>query len=360
MKVLVVGPSIKNSKGGMATVIKEIAEDKWLNEKCNITVFSSYIDGNIFVRLIYSAFAFFNFCATKKGYDIYHIHLASYGSTFRKALYARKAKRWGKKVILHIHGASFMDFYQQLSERRKKEVKKLLRQADAVIALSDSWKNKFDLTFGLENCVVLENGINIDKLEAGISDCKTFQKSFLMLGRLGNRKGTFDLIRAIKSVQEKVPEVKLYLAGDGEVEKALSLIKELKLEDNIELVGWADYNKKIKLLSQVSTLVLPSYNEGLPMAILEGMACGKVIISTTVGAIPEVVTEQNGILIEPGNIGELADAIIKCCENTEFMTDASEKNIEKIRQRFSMQAMHEKLLKYYEDNYEKDRSCRML
>lgn len=56
------------------------------------------------------------------------------------------------------------------------------------------------------------------------------------------------------------------------------------------------------MLKKSATLVLPSYHEGLPMSVLEGMASGKAIISTTVGAIPEVIKEQNGILVQPGDV----------------------------------------------------------
>lgn len=65
-----------------------------------------------------------------------------------------------------------------------------------------------------------------------------------------------------------------------------------------------------ELLRKSSVLVLPSYNEGLPMAILEGMACGKAIISTTVGAIPEVVKKENGILVQPGDVTALANVTL--------------------------------------------------
>ena len=84
MKVLIVGPSPTRSKGGMATVIEEIEKDKILNSQFEIDIFESYIDGNKFKVLLYSIFAFLKFYFTKNNYDIYHIHAASYGSTFRK------------------------------------------------------------------------------------------------------------------------------------------------------------------------------------------------------------------------------------------------------------------------------------
>lgn len=83
------------------------------------------------------------------------------------------------------------------------------------------------------------------------------------------------------------------------------------------------------------------------MAILEGMACGKAIISTAVGAIPEVVKSENGIIIEPGDIEGLEKALLRCCQDSNMMGKMSKENIEKISTSFSIKKMHEKLETYY-------------
>ena len=118
MKILVIGPSPIRSKGGMATVIEEIVKDKKLNEEFEIDVYESYIDGNKLKVLLFSLLSFVRFYFTKRNYDIYHIHAASYGSTFRKGWYVRAAKKWGKKVILHIHGAEYMIFYDKSNKKK--------------------------------------------------------------------------------------------------------------------------------------------------------------------------------------------------------------------------------------------------
>lgn len=348
-KILIVGPSSTKSKGGMSTVIGEILEDNELKNKYDISAYESYIDGTKFRVLLYSIWAIFKFIVTgqAKKYDVYHIHAASYGSTFRKRIYLKIIKKYKKKVILHIHGAEYMVFFDKLSKKKKRQVIDTLQVADMVIALSNEWKNKFDNKFGLTNCYVLENGINTGKLAPAIVDTKKNQTSFVTLGRLGKRKGTYDLVDAIEIARKKVPNIRCYLAGDGEIDKFCNIIVERGLQNNIEVVGWADFTKKLELLSKVSTVVLPSYNEGLPMSILEGMATGKAIISTTVGAIPEVVKEENGILIQPGDVQALADALVKCSTNLKMLEDMSQKNINKIYEQFSMKSMHLKLMSYY-------------
>jgi len=349
MKVLLIGPSPKKSKGGMATVIQEIKDDIELNKKFDIDVLDSYIDGNIVIRLLFSIYAYMKFILFYTKYDLYHIHMASYGSAFRKAKYISFLKKHNKKVIVHIHGAAFLVFFEGLKQSKKQYIVNKLNLADMVIALSDKWKEDFENKLGLKNCVALNNGIDTSKYYEAITNLEKCQKSFLALGRLGQRKGTYDLVEAVDRARKTVPDIKIYLAGDGEVDKVKELVKIRNLTKNIEIVGWVDYAKKLDLLKKVSTIVLPSYNEGLPMAILEGMACGKAIISTTVGAIPEVVKPENGILIEPGDILGLERALVLCCQDIEKLRLMSEENIKKIDNEFSMKIMHQKLENYYDE-----------
>lgn len=348
MRILVIGPSPTRSKGGMATVISEIAGDQDLRRKYNIDIYESYIDGDLMTRIIYSIFAFFMFCLTKRHYDIYHIHMASRGSTFRKGYYARMAKKWGKKVIVHIHGAQYMEFFSELSSPKKKKVIKILKSADMVIALSESWKEKFEKEFGLTNCVSLPNGISTDEFIDTICSMEENRNSFLFMGRLGERKGAYDLLNAVEIAVKRNPNIKLFMAGDGEIDKVKALIAEKNLENNIEVMGWVDFAGKLELLKKCATVILPSYNEGLPMSILEGMAAGKAIISTTVGAIPEVVTTENGILLQPGDVIAIANALVACASDPALLAAMGEKNIQKINDKFSMKSMHEKLAHYYE------------
>lgn len=346
MKILVIGPSPSKSRGGMATVIDEINKDKQLKQHFQIDIYESYIDGGRIKVFIYSIFAFLFFYITKRNYDLYHIHVASYGSTFRKGFYVRAAKKWGKKVILHVHGAEYMVFYEK--SKNKARILSILNSADKVVALSNEWKNTFENVFNIKNCIVLENGIDMDKFKFAVNNEKMEPRTFLALGRLGKRKGTYDLIDAIANIKKQIPDIKCYLAGDGEIDKCKSLIQKKGLQDNIYVVGWVDFDMKLELLKKTSVLVLPSYNEGLPMAILEGMASGKPIISTNVGAIPEVIVNGvNGVLINPGNISELEIAMIKYATDFNYVKIAQDANLKLVNQKYSMEVMHNKLKQIY-------------
>lgn len=347
MRILIIGPSDTKSHGGMATVINGIRNSKILNEKYDIDIFPSFIDGNIIIRFIYSLIAYLKFLIIYKKYDLFHIHTASFGSTFRKRYYLKAIKRAGKKAIVHIHGAKYLIFYVGLNSANQKKVVDFLNHADMVLALSDEWKRKFEETFHIMNCKSLPNGIDAEEFVNIACDLEQHKNEFVFLGRLGERKGVYDLVNAIEIAVKQNPNIKLYIAGDGEVDQIRALVADKGLQDVIDVVGWVDFAGKLSLLKKSATLVLPSYNEGLPMAVLEGMASGKAIISTRVGAIPEVIKEENGILITAGDVQQLADALIKCSKDLNMLKAMSKANTKKINDEFSIKIMHQKLEEYY-------------
>ncbi len=348
MKVLVIGPSETKSRGGMATVIRDIHNSRILKEEYEVDAFASYIDGSLPLRLLYAGFAYVKFLLSYRKYDLFHIHAASNNSTFRKRLYLKVIKRAGKPAIVHIHGAKYLVRFATLPAKKQAKVLDFLNSADMVLALSEQWKQDFEDTFHITNCCVLHNGVDTEDFSPCLTDATEHVKEFLLLGNLGQRKGVYDLIDAMELAVSQDPAIRLYLAGDGEIERVKALIREKKLENNIQVVGWVDQAGKLECLKKVSTLVLPSYHEGLPMSVLEGMAAGKAIISTTVGAIPEVVKKENGVLITPGDVKALSEALVNFAADPAQLDAMSRANTEKIQSQFSLQAMHRRLLRYYQ------------
>ncbi len=353
MKILVVGPSCEKSKGGMSTVIKGIKYDKELNIKHDIETFSSFIDGNIIIRLGYSIFSYIKFLIIFKKYDLFHIHAASFGSTFRKRIYLKTLKKLNKKAIIHIHGAKYMEFYKGLNQKKKKKVVDFFNMADLVLALSEDWKDKFQTVMNVKNCEVLNNGIDLNMFTKANCDISKNKDNFIFLGRLGERKGAYDLVNAVAIAVKKNPKIKVFMAGDGDIEKIKELVNKKKLQKHINVIGWINFEQKIEYLSKVSTMILPSYNEGLPMAILESMASGKAILSTTVGAIPEVITEDNGILIEAGDIEALASSMVRLSSEEDILIKMSDNNKRKIKDKYSLRNINKKLGLYYDLTGEK-------
>lgn len=348
MKVMLIGPSPYRAQGGMATVLNDILQNAELNRQYEIEMYESYIGGSLLKRVLFSFTAYCKFKCIFKTYDLFHVHMASYTSTFRKGYYIHFLKRHGKKVLLHVHGGEYLKFYNGLSEKKKKKVDEIWKQSDLIIVLSEKWKSRFDKIFDPEKIVVLNNGIDVEIYSKAVCSVEEHKNSFLILGRLEEEKGIYDLIEAVSIAAKSNPKIKFSIAGDGEKEKVQALIKERGLSEHIKLVGWLNQERKLELMKSVSTVVLPSHNEGLPMSILEGMAAGKAIISTDVGAIPEVISEENGILFQPKDVEALAQAIVKCSLDPVMLGSMSENNIRKIKEQYSMKKMHEKLAEYYD------------
>ncbi len=345
MKILVVGAS--NSKGGITTVINGMKNDEKFNTEYDITIFQSCIDGNIVMKIIYAGIRYIKFLIIYSKYDLFHLHVSGHGSTLRKMKYFNKLKKKNKKIILHIHDGGYIEYYKGTSSKSKKKIYRFLNEADKVILLSESWKKEFEKEFHLKNGVVVHNGIEVEAFSKGISNIQENKNYFVFIGRLGKGKGTYELINAVEIVVKSNPNIMIYLAGDGDLDTFQRIIREKGLDKNIEILGWINFEEKISLFSKVSTLILPTYYEGLPMSILEGMAAGKAVISTTADSIPEVIGEENGILITPVNEEELAEAIIRCSNNVNMLENMSHENLKRVERFFTVEKMNENIGKLY-------------
>ncbi len=345
-KLLIVGPSETKVPGGMATVIQGMHHSEVLGEAFEVSTFASCINGKLPVRLAYTAFAYLKFLCCVSRYDVFHIHVASYGSTFRKRLYFNAIKRAGKKAILHLHSGKYIIFYEGISQKKQAKMVRFLQSADLVVALSDDWKLQFEQTFGLTNCVTVHNGVDTARFAKARCEMRSVANEFLFLGRLSVAKGIYDLVEAMEKVKAQGVFLHCVLAGVGDEAQVKALVAQHGLEEYFEFAGWVDDAEKLARLSACASLVMPSHGEALPMAILEAMAAGKAIVATTVGAIPEVVTPENGILFAPKDTDALAAAMMQAAGDVAFLEAAAANNTAKVEACFSQAAMHTQLRDY--------------
>lgn len=261
--------------------------------------------------------------AVDRNVKIMHLHTAADGSFWRNSDLVRLGRFFGRKVILHIHASRFKDFFSEASEPQKEKILKTLKSADRIIALSQSWKEWF-ISIGIENSAltVLPN-ITPEPTaipSARIQDGKTH---FLFLGEIGQRKGVFDIIRAIAANKDKAAgRLELKIGGNKNEGMLLEAIRKDGLENIVSFEGWVSGEKKLRLLNWADVYILPSFNEGLPISILEAMSYGCPIISTEVGGIPEVVN-GNGMLVTPGNADEIWDAMYRYIGNPQLIEKES-------------------------------------
>lgn len=135
--------------------------------------------------------------------------------------------------------------------------------------------------------------------------------NILFIGMFNEIKGVDLLIKAIPLIKEAIPNVKLFLAGAGPLEKQLKkLVADLKLEENIKFVGFVTGDVKYTYLESADICVLPSVYEHFGISILEAMSFGIPVVASNVGGIPYLVENmQTGLLFEPKNVQDLSDKV---------------------------------------------------
>lgn len=138
---------------------------------------------------------------------------------------------------------------------------------------------------------------------------------FVCVGRLCEQKGQLLLIEAAARLAREGRDFRLVLVGDGEMRGEIeTLIQRHGLHDRVNITGWASGERVREELSRCRAMVLPSFAEGLPVAIMEALALGRPVITTGIAGIPELVTPACGWLIPAGSIDDLTAAMRACLD----------------------------------------------
>lgn len=183
----------------------------------------------------------------------------------------------------------------------------VFERVGCVVVLSESWQQWVRSTFPLSAVRVIPNPIHVP--EPTSKEVRT-PCALLFFGRLGKRKGVYDLLQAVEALVPRYPDMRVLLGGDGELETVRVQADALGIGRNVELLGWVRGDEKSRLLNVASIFVLPSYNEGLPMSVLEAMVHGLPVVSTSIGGIPEAVRDgEEGFLVCPGDVHALSDRL---------------------------------------------------
>lgn len=313
-KVLTVGLQYQNHRGGIGGVI-EVYQNYFANFNFICTYGITNSKSEIVFNFMRSIVNLFAILIKNKKIELVHIHGAAKGSVFRKYVVFNICKRvFGKKVIYHSHASEMEVFFQRSPPIVKWLCRDFFNSVDIVICLSRSWESFYTANFNCKKIEILENIVPEQPLKK--VKPRSVPLRLLFLGRIGQRKGIFDLVEVIsENKHEFEDKIRLTIGGDGEGAKLTKIIEEQRLQKLIDYRGWISGRQKEELLQCCDVYILPSYNEGLPISILEAMSYGLVIVSTTVGGIPEIINDnKNGYLFEPGDKKEILGIIRRLME----------------------------------------------
>lgn len=345
MNVLMVGPHRK-VKGGISTVVNNYYGSKLISA-VNLKYVPTMIDSNKSVKFIYGIVAYIRILLILLFFriDIVHIHMSSRASFYRKSVIVKMGKIFKKKIIIHMHGSDFDVFYHKESnEKQKKIIRQTLSCSDIILALSEEWKEKIKKYCGNTEILVLYNAAIIPE-----SNLYSNNSCYIsLMGRLDERKGVYDLIHVIGEICSKYPYLKFKLAGDGDLERLKKNIKSLGIEKNVEVLGWINNEKKFEILKKTLIYLLPSYNEGMPMSIIEAMSYGIPAVTSDVGGIPRLIKHgENGYLIKPGDIEALKKYLFKLISNEALRQKFSEQTYLRAKSLFDINENAKQLVNIY-------------
>ena len=228
---------------------------------------------------------------------------------YEKGVFVLSGALFGKRTIIAPRSGFIIDDVNK-SIVFKNFAKLIFNKADYVVCQGTFWidffKNKLEVSSHklrlIHNWVASPNGYEHK------NDIK--QLELMFLGWVEENKGIFDIIEAAR--QTKDLDLIWNICGNGKsMDDIRILILKYKLQQNVIIHNWVLGEKKKAMLNRCSVLLIPSYREGLPNALLEGMSQGLVPISTRVGAIPDVVNEENGFLVDINDPDAIASAVRK-------------------------------------------------
>jgi glycosyltransferase involved in cell wall biosynthesis len=308
LRVLMLGPDLQ-VRGGISALENVLLAA--LPREIEVTQLATMVEGSKWRKLMkFGAVIVRTLLELRRRPDVVHIHFSTRASTVRKMLLARLVLSRGAKLIMHCHGGAYREYWSTLSAERRATIRQTLSRAHCLFVLGESWRDFFtSIGVPRERIVVLPNAVT---LPAALPHrLHRPHVRLVYLGLFARSKGIYDLVDALTRLSpDTLAKTRLVLAGNGEVAQVRELIERRGLERFVEVHDWLSPTERDRQLASADAFVLPSYAEGLPMALLEAMAWGLPAITTPVGSIPEHVRDGvHGILVRPGDVSELAGAI---------------------------------------------------
>jgi glycosyltransferase involved in cell wall biosynthesis len=287
--------------------------------------------------------------------EICHIATAVGLSFLKHSVCIVIARVLGCKVLLHPH-CSFYFLYERQSKAWQWFVRKIIGLCHGVLVLSNEWKglqeaNPSCQIFYLPNAINLSSYVDVGREKIELESDKPCLH-VLYLGHLGKEKGSFDLICAAKTILGQEQRVVFDLVGQeqvaGDMQQLNIQVVDGGFEQFIHIHPAVTGAEKIKLLRSADIFVYPSYHEGMPMAVIEAMACGLPIIATQVGGLPDLVCPGlNGLLVPAGQPDQLAHAIHQLIVNPQMRYSMQASSFRLAQENFNIEKLVSRLLGIY-------------
>lgn len=276
--------------------------------------------------------------------DLLHIHIADGPSFWRKSTYAREARLAGIPVCLHGHFTTLIDLYRGSKQVRRRMIQRVFADADMVFALSTDMRSQIhEMSGGQANIRILHNPCPPDGFDPSPRP-DSDRPNVLFMGRVGDRKGIFDLVAAWPQVLKAVPGAQLTIAGDGDLERLRADVARYGIADSVHILGWVSGEVRMQAYRDAHLFCLPSYAEGLPMGVLEAMGAGLPVVSTAINGTPDAVVDgTTGFLHTPGDRPALARHLVSLLSSPELRLEQGQAGYARVTAEFDPESQSARL-----------------
>lgn len=354
MKILITGPSLDSNHniGGISTVIKTIMRhnkeqkyyhyllgrsDKPVNKlKWFLKSFRQFAKFPVFVR--------------KHKIELVHQNLPLDPKGIIRELIIQTWCVWLQvPVVLHVHGGVFITKGTQ-NKLYRRIILRLFRRATQVLVLSDLEQKILNEQFGCTNSLVLPNSLDVRVYNSIVPKQWNESPRILFLGRIEKNKGIVELVEALKNLPTEI-DFKFIVCGKGPLLEYCIEKCSIALGDKFEYRGVVSGKEKIKIIKESAVFVLPSYFEGLPMALLETMADGVVPVVTKVGSMKQIIQHrENGLLVSKQNAEDLSEKLKDILSDRQLFNKLSVNAKNTVIESFSIEKQIIKLNEIYKQS----------
>ena len=256
----------------------------------------------------------------------------------RDYLCAKMIKKSSSKLIIHCR----CDVkYMVKGKIAEIYYSKLIKLSDAIFTLNSSSKRHTLKKYG-KISIMIPNFLQ-DGMFKNISLCNKDYKSIkkcLYVGHITKAKGCDTII----DIAKLLPHITFTMVGYLSEE-----IKQLKKPNNVIFTGEVSKEQVIKYMLQADLFIFPTLSEGFPNVILEAMACGLPIVATPVGAIPDMIEDKGGIIIDIGDVNGFIDAINMLNKDKSLSSQMSQWNFQKVNKFYTQRVIMNRLFDKYRE-----------
>jgi mannosylfructose-phosphate synthase len=249
-------------------------------------------------------------------------------------------------------------------KHRISEEVRIFKSVRAQTVTTKVQKEKLEQLYGLDlnNVAVISPGVDIHTFrrpEPGEKETRTElpPRYIFCLSRIDSNKGHDLLLDAFDIVRREVPDIDLVIGGGSlkprqrelEILSTMKkIIEEKSMGERVNVVGYVPDESLVPYYQQAELFVLPSVFEPFGMTALEAMACDTPVVASRYGGIKNVISSgENGLLVDPHNAREFADAMIALLKDRRLAESMAHKGRETIHNHFSWEVIAEKHIKFY-------------